>query len=155
MEPSLFKSFTTKSPTAEIYTLAEHYPSINEQSLQTELQVIYTNESFHSPLSDSCLKLFQYIHAIDTVEDFPEVSKVLEILLATPVHTAEPERKFSTLARIKSCSRNCMSQDRLNALAVLSVHKEVLLKDPCFNKKVIDKFASQKDRRSELIYREA
>ena len=90
MAPSLFKLFTTKLPTAEIHTLAENYPSINEESLQTELQVIYTNECFHSPLSDSCLKLlFQFIHAIYTVEDFPEVSKILEILLTTPVDTDE------------------------------------------------------------------
>ena len=40
------------------------------------------------------------------------------IVLITPVATAESERCFSTLKRIKTCLRNAMGQDRPNALAL-------------------------------------
>lgn len=53
---------------------------------------------------------------------FSEVGKTLRIALTT----AESERSFSTLNRIKTFLRNTMGQDRLNSLAFCSVLKEDL-----------------------------
>ena len=46
-----------------------------------------------------------------------------------------------------------MCQERLNALAVLSIHKDVIAKIPQFNKQVIDLFAIQKAGREEFLYK--
>ena len=57
-----------------------------------------------------------------------EVSKktvtLLNILITTSRKTGEAERCFSTLKRIKTFLRNAMGQERLNALAMLSMERE-------------------------------
>jgi len=44
------------------------------------------------------------------------------VLASLPVSTAEVERSFSSLKRIKSYLRNNMMNERLNGLALLSIH---------------------------------
>ena len=94
------------------------------------------------------------MRSLELQEEFPEVIKLLQIVLTTPVHTAEPERTFSTLSRVKCSTRNAMSQDRLNALTALSVHKEDIAKDTQFNERVMDIFATKKDRRADFIFKQ-
>lgn len=59
---------------------------------------------------------------------------------------AEAEKRFSTLKRIKIFLRNVMGQERLNALAMLSVERELVRNMPAFNERVIDHFAALKER---------
>jgi hypothetical protein len=75
------------------------------------------------------------------------------IVLTTPLATAESERCFSTLKRVKTYLRNKMGQDRLNALAVLTIEKEYIANIVNFNERVITKFAGQKNRRAEFLYK--
>lgn len=58
---------------------------------------------------------------------FPIIKDLLQILATLPCSTATPERSFSTLRRLKSWLRNSMVNDRLNGLALLSVHREILV----------------------------
>lgn len=44
-----------------------------------------------------------------------------------------------------------MSQERLNALAMLSIEKELVKPIPKFNEMVIDRFVSKKDRRIDFL----
>ncbi|CAI6365611.1 unnamed protein product [Macrosiphum euphorbiae] len=67
--------------------------------------------------------------------------------------SAEAERSFSTLKRIKTFLRSTMSEDRLSALSMLSIEKCMIKNIPNFNEKVIDMFAEKKERRIELIYK--
>lgn len=67
--------------------------------------------------------------------------------------TAEAERCFSTLNRVKTFLRNTMGESRLSALCMLSIENAFIKKDPNFNEKVIEKFASAKQRRIDLIYK--
>jgi hypothetical protein len=46
-----------------------------------------------------------------------------------------------------------MRQERLNALAVPSIHKDVIADTSRLNQKVIELFASQKNRRGQFIYK--
>ena len=82
-------------------------------------------------------------------EVFGETVKVLDVILTTPSTTAEAERSFSTLKRVKSSSRNRMGQDRLNSLVCMSIHKDLEI---C-NQRIIDEFASRKERRAELLFK--
>ena len=53
--------------------------------------------------------------------------KILKIFATLPVTTCTAERSFSVLRLIKNHLRSTMSNDRLNGLALLSVHKNVKL----------------------------
>lgn len=155
VDPQNFSKYHLHFPNSHLKTIIEHYSFLEQESLQTELEVIYSNESFYAEsVSDTTIKLYEYMRSLELQEEFPEVIKLLQIVLTTPVHTAEPERTFSTLSRVKCSTRNAMSQDRLNALTALSVHKEDIAKDTQFNERVMDIFATKKDRRADFIFKQ-
>lgn len=54
---------------------------------------------------------------------FPNIYKVLLILITMPVSTASAERSFSAMKRIKSYLRATMGQERFSGLALMHVHK--------------------------------
>ena len=56
---------------------------------------------------------------------FSEVAKLLELFLLLPVTSATAERSFSGLRRLKTFLRTRMSQELLNSLALLHVHKRM------------------------------
>ncbi|XP_046571823.1 zinc finger MYM-type protein 1-like [Haliotis rubra] len=56
---------------------------------------------------------------------FKEISTLLKIYLTIPVTTATSERTFSTLRRLKSYVRSTMTQERLNNVLLLHVHKTI------------------------------
>ncbi|KAE9522168.1 hypothetical protein AGLY_017428, partial [Aphis glycines] len=78
---------------------------------------------------------------------FPCIYFLLKVLAVLPVSTATPERTFSTLKRTKTFLRNAIGQNRLNGLALLSIHRNIKV-DP---EDVLNKFALQKDRAILLI----
>lgn len=73
--------------------------------------------------------VIQYLQFCD--EDlFPNVNKLLKLLCILPVTTCTSERSFSSLRRLKTYLRSTVSEDRLNGLAMLSIHRsEVLTPD--------------------------
>ncbi|KAG5882839.1 hypothetical protein JTB14_022350 [Gonioctena quinquepunctata] len=56
---------------------------------------------------------------------YPNVFIILEIFATLPISTSSPERSFSTLRRLKSYLRNTTSENRLNGLAHLNIHREI------------------------------
>ncbi len=58
--------------------------------------------------------------------DYSEVEKLVRLLLVSPASSAEDERSFSALRRLRTWLRSTMTQLRLNSLAVCHVHQEVL-----------------------------
>ena len=86
-------------------------------------------------------------------EVFCEILKLLKIRVVTPMTTAEPERCFSTLKRVKTFPRSTMKNERLPALCMLSVKKSMIAGIADFNEKVIDHFASAKNRRVAFVYK--
>lgn len=73
---------------------------------------------------------------------FPFVQQALLILLALPCTTCTVERSFSSLRRIKTWLRSTMGEDRLNGLALMSVHRQRIFKNQgTFIQKVVEKFA--------------
>ena len=55
---------------------------------------------------------------------YPAVSEALQISMTFPAKTCSIKRSFSTLRRIKNWYRSTMSDQRLNGLCMLSVHKK-------------------------------
>lgn len=127
------------------------YPVLDGSNLKTELSLIYCKEEFRACCG--ALDLLQLFMENNLEEVFSETVTLLKILVTTPMTTAEAERCFSTLKRIKTFLRNSMTQERLNALAMLSIEKRLVTEMTDFNQKVIEKFASQKERRAKFVFK--
>ena len=54
-----------------------------------------------------------------------QVSKLVKLVLVMPPTNAESERSFNAVRRIKTYLRSTMSQQRLNHLMLLHIHKNL------------------------------
>ena len=77
---------------------------------------------------------------------FPNISTAFQIFATIPVTTCTCERSISGLRRLKTYLRNSMKENRLKALALLNVHREIHLDI----NEVIDRFATKHPRRMML-----
>nr|CAH7717463.1 unnamed protein product [Callosobruchus chinensis] len=89
----------------------------------------------------------------DLTEVFAEMIKLLKIILTTPMITAEAERCLSTLKKVKSFLRNTLDNDRLNALAVMSINRSLVEDIDNFEDKAMEKFICMKDRRADFTFK--
>ena len=55
---------------------------------------------------------------------YPDVFKLIKAFLVIPVSSTESERSFSHLPRVKTWLRRTMGQERLTALALLTIERE-------------------------------
>ena len=124
---------------------------LDQAKLHTELSLIYENPEFKGCCG--ALALYQLLMSYNLQDTFSETVALLNIIITTPMTTSEAERCFSTLKRIKTFLRNSMGQERLNALAMLSMERKLVLSMPDFNERVIDCFAALKERRSKFQYK--
>ena len=81
-----------------------------------------------------------------TSEFYPNINKLLKILVTLPISTSTAERSFSTLKRLKTYLRNSTGENRLTGLALLSVHRTI----PVDPSEVVRRFAL-KPRRENFV----
>ena len=86
-------------------------------------------------------------HPSCSMRRFPNICTILHVLLVTAVTSAGVERSNSSLRFVKNVYRSTMGEDRLNALLLVFVHRDILLD---YNK-VIDLYASRHPRRMLFI----
>lgn len=114
----------------------------NLQRLNSETELWYSTWSKRN-LSEEQL---QDIKMADLVKEadifYPETKKALLISLALPCTTCTVERSFSTLRRVKSWLRSTMTENRLNGLCLMSVHREFVIgKEEKYLKEIFERFA--------------
>ena len=137
---------------AQLESTVMHYPMLDKQKLLGELAVLYSRQDLVTFKSLS--EFLQLLGSLNlTTTTFCEITKLLNIIITTPMTTAESERCFSTLKRIKTFLRTTMGNDRLSALAMLSIESQLVDQMKNFNEKVIDHFATSKIRRMDFIYK--
>jgi hypothetical protein len=107
----------------ETRKLLAPYREIDWTSFSTELRMFHKHKKYSS-LSEAAGLL--RMMSMEMRSLFPEVEKLIKLLLVCPAATAEAERSFSALRRLKTWLRNTMLQDRLNHVAVCHVHQEKL-----------------------------
>ena len=78
---------------------------------------------------------------------FPNVGELLTIACTLPVTSCECERSISRLRYLKTYLRSTMSEERLNGLAMMYVHRDIT----CDANIIVDKFAHKHPRRLELV----
>ncbi|KAI5692582.1 hypothetical protein M8J75_015382 [Diaphorina citri] len=146
-----FKTYIKEFPEEELDNVISNYPFINRQCLKTELTVIYGRDDFQTVTKT--VDLLGFLLENNLVECFPELSKCLKIIITIPMTSSEAERSFSCLKRIKTFLRSTMCEERLTALAMLSMEKSLIHDMADFNDKVIDKFSTRKHRRMEFQFK--
>ena len=99
---------------------AQAYLMISKNALGYELKILYSRVVIHK--NKSLSDLWQALTA-DSIrlKVFPQVVKLLKIVITAPITTAKPKRCFSTLKRIKTVLRSTMDTDRLSALGMISI----------------------------------
>ncbi|XP_036973754.1 zinc finger MYM-type protein 1 [Acanthopagrus latus] len=150
-----FSEMSANFDTEKLNSLSKYARFFDQVRLQSDLVGLYCSQLVQGM---SPAQLLSFLKDNDLQETVPEATKLLKLVLTIPATTASVERTFSALKRIKTYNRNRMHQDRLSALALISIEKERLMtlqnaanKDDFYNK-VINKFV-QRDRRMDFIYK--
>ncbi|KAJ8369470.1 hypothetical protein SKAU_G00094980 [Synaphobranchus kaupii] len=100
-----FQQYNSQFPEAALNTTMEAYPLLNKSKLKTELALIYSNDEFKS--CSGAVALYQLFMGNNLQDTFSETVALLKIIITTPMTTAESERCFSTLKRIKTSGTQC------------------------------------------------
>jgi hypothetical protein len=131
----VIKSFKCLLPTG-------HIPNQTEKSQYSKLLEFYKNDipqnGVNAAAAEFDLWYQKFAHqnhslphnaidALNLCNDtlFQTIFILLKIFSTLPVSTSTTERSFSSLRRIKTYLRNTMSQNRLNGLAMLHIHREI------------------------------
>nr|CAH7725217.1 unnamed protein product [Callosobruchus chinensis] len=87
----------------------------------------------------------------NVTNSFQETKKLLKMLITIPMspidRTAEAERSFSTLKRVKTFLRNTMVEERLVALSMLSMEKKIVILVKVYRQTHMTKMDSGKMKR--------
>lgn len=145
-----FPRYVDAFPNDYLEQTVQAYPCLDEDSLRSELTVIYDRNEFRK-MSGS-LSLYSFFCSNGLEGTFKETVKLLKIIITIPVSSAEAERCVSSLKRIKSFLSNVVWQENMAALTALSVERNFILSIADFNNKVIKNLSSIGKYRMNLSY---
>ena len=120
----------------------EDFPNFN--GLDAELDIWFNFcdcAKFKSSLPDSVSVTLKRVDSLA----FPNLHLTLKLLDTLPITTCKRERSFSSLRILNTWNCNTMTNARLNGLALLFIHREIVLEVS----EIIDLFA-QKSRKIQL-----
>ena len=121
---------------AEVHRLASRYKDIDPDVVVSQWRLAH---HFIKPEA-SIWDVYRQLPSTYTQLRF-----MYKVLLTLPVTTASVERGFSKLTIVKSKLRSTMKQERLEALMLASVEKDLLLQ--LDDAELVANFASKADRR--------
>ncbi|KAK5648108.1 hypothetical protein RI129_003000 [Pyrocoelia pectoralis] len=135
----LLPGFLSVHETNKLENLA---PYFDDRMSLSAVKAEYELWSEKASTIDANLEVLKVLEYCDPVY-FRTIRYLLTVLATLPVTTASVERSFSTMKRVKTLPRSVMSDDRLSALAMISVHWDITVEPD----KVIDIMAGKKMRR--------
>lgn len=80
---------------------------------------------------------------------YSQVEQVIRLIFVVPASSAEAERSFSALRRLKTWLRATMSQARLNHVCILNVHSDIV--DQLDLNDIVDQFVSKNSNRADIF----
>ena len=95
---------------------------------------------------DIPLSVIEALKLCHNLRTDPNLELLLKILATLPVTTCSSERSFSALKHLKSYLRSTMVESRLNGLAALYIHKDIVL-----NKEAVINEFSKDNRRMKFL----
>jgi hypothetical protein len=88
---------------------------------------IATQRDVHIDCFQSAVDLLKNVDQGAAIANtLPELTKLVRVALTIPVTSCTAERSFSSLRRLKTYLRSTMSQERLNHVAILNYHKDII-----------------------------
>ena len=99
------------------------YPEINKSRLVMEISMFV--EKFGVSTVKEAAEALRSAHP-EVREMFSQTEQLVRLLLVRPSTSCEAERSFSGLRRLKTWLRSTMSARRLNSVAVLHCHQDLL-----------------------------
>lgn len=132
LEQLILKACKGKPYNAELAFVCDFYKEdLSNNQLNAQLPLLQhlfqaSVETSAKKPDDMCVaEVVSALGKLPTAEKvaFSEVFTVMKLLLLMPASNATSERSFSALRRIKTYLRSTMTQQRLNNLMVLHVHK--------------------------------
>ena len=131
--------------TGEINNVVCQYPELNKENLKVQVLMFISMNKYKS--SRKAADIPQTM-PLEVTGLFDEVQTLVRLLLVIPVASAEAERSFSELRRLKTWLRSTISQMCLN-IAVCHVHQEKL--DATDLRVVCQQFVSVNERRRHVF----
>ena len=157
VESLLLDAFSCSEPKEEHLkrTLTFYSDDFVPEKLKSEIIVLY---GFVKSVSPPCSRQDSEERSVDDLITLflehschlmlPEVTKLMKLYVIIPVSTANAERSFSVLRRTKNWLRSTMCQNRLSALVLCNIEKEVT--NSLSLDDLLDQFCNLKDRRIPL-----
>ncbi|XP_071525918.1 zinc finger MYM-type protein 1-like isoform X1 [Panulirus ornatus] len=143
-----FPSYAKDFPCYELTQAVDAYPMREREKLRAELKYVYTRQDLCN--TENLLDIMKVMNDSHLQSTFSEAVKLLKILIITPMVTGESGRCSSTMKIIKSFMRNNIMDDRLSALAMLSIENQMITEIKEFNEKVMNTFVTSKRRRLDI-----
>ncbi|CAG4961524.1 unnamed protein product [Colias eurytheme] len=108
------------------------YPNDLETDLVQELlhfqSYLSSERILIKPISGSLISLSSFLQEQNLGNIYPNLDIALRMALCTPAANCSGERSFSCLKRVKNYLRSTLSQEKLNALALLCIESELINK---------------------------
>ena len=106
-----------------IDAVVDEYPELDAMALEVQLKMFQANYTCttSSEVADTFREMVPEVRHL-----FKQVEILLRLLMVVPASSAEAERSFSALRRLKTWLRTMMTQTRLNNVAICHVHQEKL-----------------------------
>ena len=124
------------------------YDDVSFEEVKTEMRFIHRHAE-NKKYKKLCTvnDVGEFLGMLDKCSQdlYPQVMKLVRLLLVSPASSAEAERSFSSLRRLKTWLRSTMGQERLNSLALCQTHHDIL--DNIDTDQLIEQFIVSNDRR--------
>ena len=133
----------------ELKAVLEVYGTdLNASDLKLQLEILSTN------IADSVtdvVDIKNYLQQLSPAEKalLSQVILAMKLILVMPARNASSEHSFSAMRRVKSYLWSTMTQERLNHLMILHVHKE--LTDGLILTNIANEFVSKSERRLQVF----
>lgn len=126
--------------------VVDQYPELNERSLKVQLNMFKLQYSY-TTTSEAATILRKQLPEVRGL--FNQIEALVRLLMVVPTASAEAERSFSALRRLKTWLRSTMLQIRINNVAVCHIHKEML--DKVSKENICQEFIMANDYRKHVF----
>lgn len=133
---------TNPAKVQKLKSLELFYKEKTSQSALESEYLLWCHKWSTTPKEDIPQSLMTTLDTCD-VNFYTHINYLLQVLVTLPVSTCQVERSFSSLKRIKTYLRNSMESERLNGLALMSIHYPV----PFSTDQVLDEMAKKPNRK--------
>ena len=112
----------------DVHYIVEHYSGdVDGQRLELHRDMLLDRALAESEVLEDFQCIVSFLTKNVPIRGIiTEVSNLVRIILTLPVSSCTAERSFSGLKRLKTYLRSRMAQERLNAVAIINVHKAIL-----------------------------